>query len=42
MVRREPASSLRASPNLGHERRSMALLERLVLASLRTRVVVVT
>ena len=42
MVSLEPASSLTASPNLGHWRRSMALRERRALASLRTRVVVVT
>jgi len=42
MVSLEPASSLTASPNLGHWRRSMALRERRALASLRTRVVMMT
>ena len=43
MVRREPSSApLTASPNLAHERRSTALLERRACARLRVRVVVVT
>jgi hypothetical protein len=43
MVKREPPSSpLTASPNLVHERRSTALLERRARARLRVREVVVT